>query len=74
MENQLLKRYLSHLTIWILFFEIGNPLVKLTIIARAEYNGTKVKCVVNGGLSGRSESASLTIQGGGIVTFVFLVL
>ena len=55
-------------------FEIGNPLVKLTIIARAEYNGTKVKCVVNGGLSGRSESASLTVQGGGIVTFVFLVL
>ena len=26
--------------------ENGNPLVKLTIIARAEYNGTTVQCLV----------------------------
>ena len=43
--------------------EIGNPLVKLTIIARAEYNGTTVQCLVNSGFSDRSENVSLRIQG-----------
>ena len=44
-------------------FENGNPLVILTIIARAEYNGTTVQCLVNSGFSDRSENASLRIQG-----------
>ena len=48
--------------------ENGNPLVKLTIIARAEYNGTTVQCLVNSGFSDQSENVSLRIQGGGIVT------
>ena len=43
--------------------EDGNPLLILTITARAEYNGTTVQCLVNGGLSGQSEIASLSIQG-----------
>ena len=44
--------------------ENGNPLVILTIIARTEYNGTTVQCLVNGGFSGHSENVSLSIQGG----------
>ena len=44
--------------------ENGNPLVILTIIARAEYNGTTVQCVVNSGFSDLSEIALLSIQGG----------
>ena len=47
--------------------ENGNPLEILTIIARAEYNGTTVQCLVNAGFSDRSENVSLSIQGGGIV-------
>ena len=43
--------------------ENGNPLVIMTITARAEYNGTTVQCVVNGGFSDRSKNASLRIQG-----------
>ena len=43
--------------------EEGNPVLILTITARAEYNGTTVQCLVNGGLSGQSEIASLSIQG-----------
>ena len=43
--------------------EDGNPLLILTITARAEYNGTTVECLVNGGLSGQSEVVSLCIQG-----------
>ena len=48
-------------------FENGNPLVILTIIARAEYNGTTVQCLVNSGFSDQSDIVSLSIQGGGIV-------
>ena len=44
--------------------ENGNPLVILTIIARAEYNGTTVQCLLNAGFSDRSEIALLSIQGG----------
>ena len=43
--------------------EEGNPLLILTITARAEYNRTTVQCLVNGGLSGQSEVVSLCIQG-----------
>ena len=44
--------------------ENGNPLVILTITARAEYNVTTVQCLVNSGFSDRSEIALLSIQGG----------
>ena len=43
--------------------ENGNPLAILTITARAEYDGTTVQCLVNGGFSDQSENASLRIQG-----------
>ena len=43
--------------------ENGNPLVILTITARAEYNGTTVQCLVNAGFSDQSEIALLRIQG-----------
>ena len=43
--------------------EDGNALLILTITARAEYNGTTIQCLVDGGLSGHSEIASLSIQG-----------
>ena len=43
--------------------ENGNPLTILTIIARAEYDGTTVQCLVNAGFSDQSENASLKIQG-----------
>ena len=45
----------------------GTVVEKFTIPARAEYNGTKVQCLVGifGGssLSDESENATLTIQG-----------
>ena len=43
--------------------EDGNPLLILTITARAEYNGTTVQCLINGGFSDKSENVSLSIQG-----------
>ena len=45
------------------FSEDGNPLLILTITARAEYNGTTVQCWIYGGFSGQSEIASLRVQG-----------
>ena len=44
--------------------ENGNPLDILTIIARAEYDGTTVQCLVYGDNSDQSENVSLRIQGG----------
>ena len=44
--------------------ENGNPLVILTITARAEYNKTTVQCLVNLGYSNQSEIVSFNIQGG----------
>ena len=43
----------------------GTRVVRLTIPARAEYNGTKVQCLVGifGGGSSESENATLKIQG-----------
>ena len=44
----------------------GTRVVVLTIPARAEYNGTRVQCLVGifGGSSNESENATLKIQGG----------
>ena len=43
----------------------GTRVEELTIQARAEYNGTRVQCLVGifGGSSDESENATLTIQG-----------
>ena len=43
----------------------GSVVEELTIPARAEYNGTRVQCVVLrfGGSSDESENATLRIQG-----------
>ena len=43
----------------------GTRVVRLTIPARAEYNGTKVQCLVGilGGGSSESENAKMKIQG-----------
>ena len=40
-----------------------NPQFTLTIKARAEYNGTTVQCLINGGFSDQSDNVSLIIQG-----------
>ena len=47
----------------------GTIVEVLTIPARAEYNGTRVQCLVAelGGSSDESENATLTIQGNIIV-------
>ena len=51
----------------------GTTVEELTIPARAEYNGTRVQCVVLdfGGSSAESENATLKIQG--IATRLFLM-
>ena len=43
--------------------ESRNPQYTLTIKARAEYNGTTVQCLINGGFSDQSDNVSLIIQG-----------
>ena len=40
-----------------------NPQYTLTIKAKAEYNGTTVQCLINGGFSDQSDNVSLIIQG-----------
>ena len=47
----------------------GTVVEELTIPARAEYNGTRVQCLVGifGGSSDESENATLRIQGNIIV-------
>ena len=40
-----------------------NPRYLLRIKARAEYNGTTVQCLINGGFSDQSDNVSLIIQG-----------
>ena len=53
----------SDLDISITSNEEGSSLFILTIKARVEYNGTTLQCLIDGGLSGQSEIASLMIQG-----------
>ena len=43
--------------------EEGNSVVILSVIARTEYNGTTVQCLINGGFSGQSENVTLSVQG-----------
>ena len=40
-----------------------NPRNLLRIKAKAEYNGTTVQCLINGGFSDQSDNVSLIVQG-----------
>ena len=61
--NELISIALDDLDVEFDESENGNPLTILTIIARAEYDGTTVQCLVNAGFSDQSQIVSLSIQG-----------
>ena len=61
--NELSFELSSNLDISFLPRENGNHQHKLAIMARVELNESTVQCLINGGLSDRSDLVSLIIQG-----------
>ena len=61
--NELSLELRRNVNISLLVGDNENPQHRLTIPARAEFNGTVVQCLINGGFSDRSDLVSLIIQG-----------